>query len=305
MATITEPIKGGFSTRVAELSIDYFEIESDIVGARFAVSVSLPSTGYGTGPLPVVYALDAQWHGGGYEKMHDALTKNEAVRPVQPYVQVNVGYTMDEGDEAIGIRNRDLVPAGESFPDGFADYLRDHLGRDGEPAPADKLERFFAYMADARADDFLAFLETELHPVVAERYEVRSEDAGLFGFSYGGLFALHALTAGSTLFSRFGAGSPGILVEESTIFAAYEEFAARNGGSERARRLHITVADNEMFGPIRLYRLLGIETARFYHLVCEKPVPGLETTIEVIRGEDHESGTLDAYRSFIRTCYAV
>ncbi|MFT4229183.1 MAG: alpha/beta hydrolase-fold protein [Microbacterium sp.] len=305
MATSTEPVKGGYASRIAELKTEYFEIDSDIVGGRFAVSVSLPAAGYGNESLPVVYTLDSQWHGGGYEKLHDALTKPEAARKVQPYVQVNIGYTIEDGDEAIGIRNRDLVLNGEGYPAGFAEYLADHLGRDGVQASPEKLERFFGYLSHARPDRFLAFLETELHPLIAARYDVKSEDAGVFGFSYGGLFALYALVADSALFTRFGAGSPGILVENSNIFPAYEEFAARTDRRDHERRLHITVADNEMFGPIKLYRLLGIETARFYDLVCSQPVPGLDVTTEVILGEDHESGTFDAYRSFIRTCYAI
>jgi len=49
------------------------------------VSVSLPN-GYrpGAGPSPVVYALDAQFHGGLYEKMHRAFSGEVAAMPTRP-----------------------------------------------------------------------------------------------------------------------------------------------------------------------------------------------------------------------------
>lgn len=304
MTYISAASDGGFSTRIAELDLKYFEIDSDIVGSRFAVSVSQPARTTDGAPLPVVYALDSQWHGAGYEKTHSALTKVESTRPVQPYVQVSIGYPLGDDVDPIALRNRDLVPQGEPHPEGFAEYIRHHIGGDGEPVSDEKFAEFFAQLSNARADRFLAFIEQELHPVIVRDFGVTGEDAGIFGFSYGGLFALYALTQ-SSLFTRFGAGSPGILVPESKIFDLYREFAARSADAEREVKAHISVAEREIFGPVQTYRRLGIQTARFYDLLCEEPVPGLRVTTDLIVGEDHESGAIDAYRSFIRACYGA
>src|SRR3546814_19712655 len=43
------------------------------------------------------------------------------------------------------------------------------------------------------ADDFLAFIEHELKPLIAQRYPVDARRQILFGHSYGGLFTLYTL----------------------------------------------------------------------------------------------------------------
>ena len=58
------------------------------------------------------------------------------------------------------------------------------------------------------ADNFLRFLEKELHPVISEHFPVLKGRAGLSGFSYGGLFAAYAMLRRSPLFDRYIIGSP-------------------------------------------------------------------------------------------------
>lgn len=107
MSTSVEFTPGGFSTKVVELNLESFQIESEKTGGRYNISVSLPDGAEKLGPLPVVYALDAQWHGGGYEKAHNGLMKGESLWPAGPFVQVNIGYTMEDGDLAVALRNHD------------------------------------------------------------------------------------------------------------------------------------------------------------------------------------------------------
>ncbi|WP_291796302.1 alpha/beta hydrolase-fold protein [Brevibacterium sp.] len=294
---LTDRVPGGFGSRIAQLETEYFEVESPTIGGRLGISVSLPS-GYDPDwpAIPVVYALDAQWQGGLYEKMHRGLTGPEGMRAVAPFLQVNIGY-VDEQIDALALRNRDLVPPGEPMPDFMRDYI-------GETFASEELAHQFAVlMENPHADRFLDFLEGELHPHIREHYAVGDEGAGVFGFSYGGLFALYASTHARTL-TRFGAASPGILVPDSTVFDAYREFAARAGDSGvREQTVLLTLGTGEVFGPLPMYHQLAVENIRFFSLVRSRPVPGYSLTAQIVQGEDHETGCVDAYRLFARTCY--
>lgn len=183
-------------------------------------------------------------------------------------------------------------------------HLTRRLGVDEGKTPASVVDDFFEQQRNARADLFLTFIEDELHPVISERYRVRSDGVGLFGYSYGGLFSLYALGSGAETFSRFGACSPGVLTPDSKVYELYEELGARSDLADRQRHLHLTLNTYEMLGPNRFYRHLSIEFLRLLDLVEERPLPGLHLTTELISGEAHHSGILDAFRSFMRTCYS-
>ncbi len=305
MATFTDPVAGGYSGRIAQLALQHFEVESDTIGGRLGVSVSFPDGYDPEGPaIPVVYALDAQWQGGLYEKMHRGLTGPEGLHAVKRFVQVNIGY-LDDGIDPLAIRNRDLVPPGEGYPDFMGDYIRENFGPGADGGSQELVDQFFEWLDNPHADHFLAFLEGELHPYIAEHYNVTDGEAGVFGFSYGGLFAIYALTAGSTLFTNFGAGSPGILIPDSTIFGRYRDFAADPANAGRKRHLHMTIGTGEISGAASLMRKMALEDFRFMDLMRSEPVPGVTLTNVIFPGEDHETGCIDAYRSFARTCYAV
>ncbi|WP_409187007.1 alpha/beta hydrolase [Amycolatopsis sp. VS8301801F10] len=278
---------------------EYFEIDSAAVGARFAVSVFLPRGYERDGAWPLVYATDGNIVAPLTEGLRGALTDRQQARPVEPYVQVNVGYVEEDAPNQLVLRNRDLVPPGEGVPDFMHAHIRSRLGVDSGAAPESVCDAFFAQQKNARADNFLAFLETELHPEIESRYRVRADDVGLFGYSYGGLFTLFALTAGAALFTRFGASSPGIVVPDSRIYERYESLRGLPGETS----LHLTVNAYEMLGPSKFYRHLAIEFLRFLDVVTERPLPGLRVSCELIPGESHSTGITDAYRSFLRACY--
>ena len=51
--------------------------------------------------------------------------------------------------------------------------------------------------------------------------------------------------------------------------------------------------------------LAGIEVLKLLNVMRNEPVEGFELTAKIFEGEDHETGCIDAYRSFARTCYPV
>ncbi|MDA3624103.1 alpha/beta hydrolase-fold protein [Saccharopolyspora sp. WRP15-2] len=280
---------------------EYFEIESSAVGGCFGISVSLPrSYARESRDYPLIYATDGNLIAPLADALRTGLSDRQAERYVEPYIQVSIGYTAVDAPNQLVLRNRDLVPPGEGVPDFMPAHIRQRLGA-GSPESA--VEDFFAQQKNGRADNFLTFIEDELHAEIAARYRFRADDVGLFGYSYGGLFTLYALTSGSELFSRFGACSPGILLPDSRIFARYDELISSSDVVERSEHLHLTLNSYEMLGPSRVYRHLSMEFLRFLDVVSERPLPGLRVTTELIPGESHGSGIADAYRSFLRNCY--
>lgn len=90
-------------------------------------------------------------------------------------------------------------------------------------------------------------------------------------------------------------------IDSSAVGGRFGVLARSEG--RPTRHLHMTVNNYEMLGPSRFYRHLTIEFLRFLDVVTERPLPGMRVTTELITGESHASGLVDAYRSFLRTCY--
>lgn len=279
-----------------------FTLRSEFVGGAFAVWVTVPP-GYGAGDaaLPVLYVLDGNTQlaitapTGSLMMMHETS-------PIRPFIQVTVGYFGDSARNFLKVRNRDLVPPSEPFPHQMAAHLRPRVERG-----ALSEEQYAAIIADlsqSAGDRFLAFIEHELHPRIAELWRVDAHDVGLFGYSYGGLFAMYVFATANPLFTVIGASSPGILSEKSEVFQHYDRRLAE-GDSTLPPRLHLTINDSETSSEFALYRDLSHNYLALVDRIRRTPLPGLRATAEVIRGETHGTGIVDAYRSFVRSCYAV
>lgn len=156
-------------------------------------------------------------------------------------------------------------------------------------------------MNNPAADRFLAFLSDELHPWIASLYRVDEAATGLFGYSYGGLFATYAALR-RTRFRRVGAGSPGIVARASKLFAAYEAELAANA-DHSGRMLHMTVCEREITVPSFYQVAVGAGSAEFMTLAGTRPLRGLRFSSHISPLESHASGLWPSWFSFLRTCY--
>lgn len=283
----------------------YFEIDSTHVGGRFAISVSVPATyGMNEERLPVVYVTDGNIAGPMSSGVTFSMFLREAITQCRPFIQVNIGYTAEDVGQMISIRNRDLVPPGEPVAPEMYPYMRQRMGIDQGMAPESAMDIFFESYASGRGDNMLKFIEHELHPAIEKQFRIDNDDVGFFGYSFGGLLALYALTGETQFFAKLGAGSPGIMVDDSVVFARYESLVASTTRS-RDIHLHLSVNINEMEGPFQAYRKLAIGSLKFLDMAKANPLPGMSITSEMIPGEDHEAGIIDAYRSFVRNVYRL
>lgn len=281
----------------------YFELDSALVSDRFSISISLPATYDITDePLPVLYVTDGNIAAPMTGGVAFSMFLREAVMPCRAFIQVNIGYPAEGARRMLSTRNRDLVPPGEPVAPEMMPYMRDHLGIDDGLAPEAALDIFFDSYANGQGDRLLRFIEEELHPRILSRFRADAGDVGFFGYSFGGLLALYALSCGNRFFTKYGAGSPGIMVDDSVVFALYETMQAAAAEAHPAH-LHLSINIHEMEGPVRAYRKLAMGALRFLDQAMAAPLPGLRISSEMIPGQDHEAGFIDAYRSFVRHAY--
>jgi Putative esterase len=142
---------------------------------------------------------------------------------------------------------------------------------------------------------YLAFLKTELIPLIERRYRADSAQRGLGGHSLGGLFATYALAHDPGLFRRYWIGSPSLWWDKQVAFTwlpALQQRAAAVTG-----RAYVTVGALEtdvMVPPAQ--RLARALTTGF---------PGLRTGSQVFADETHASVVAGALMRALRYLYTA
>ncbi|WP_240198155.1 alpha/beta hydrolase [Novosphingobium sp. P6W] len=280
----------------------YFEMDSKRAGTRFSAWITPPAN-YDedqTKAYPVVYQVDGNLFFPATAPFHQALPR-DGISPIRPFILVSISYAAQESQDWQWLRVRDLVPPGEPVPEAMYQALE--YSEQAGLVTAEKAERYRAMFAAPAADKFLAFIEEELHPALAGIFRIDEAEAGLWGDSYGGLFAVYAAINRSKLFKRIGAGSPGI-IDGSQIFCAYREaVASRNDYS--GRRLHVTLASLELTQPTIYQSIVARGTAALLAETTLRPLPGLQVSTEIIPLETHLTAGVPAWFSFLRACYGM
>lgn len=279
----------------------YFEIDSEIAGVRFSAWVT-PPVHYEADPAqryPIVYQVDGNLFFPATAPFHQTGSR-DPMSPLQPFILVSVGYSEQESHAWTWLRVRDLLPPGETVPEVMFQAL--DMSIEAGLLPKEEGGRYRAMFAEPAADKFLGFLEQELHPLLTEVYRVDESDVGLWGDSYGGLFAAYVAVKRSDLFKRIGAGSPGIIGRDSQIFKLYDEAIAEKRDYS-GRRLHVTVGAREITQPGLYQEIVARGTAELLAQTSHAPLPGLQVSAEIIPLETHVTATMPAWFSFLRACY--
>ncbi len=176
-----------------------FGLQSAQPDETFQIDVAWPLPRNTTGaPLPVVYVLDGN---GLFAMVTQIVRVLELGDELPPLLIVGVGYSGEPADHIPTRRMRNLTPSVDSTT---AD------GALGGGAAA-----------------FLAFINTELKPAIAQRFDVDTSDSTLVGNSLGGLFALHTLFNAPGSFTRYVAGSPALWWDDGALFRDEQAYAMR------------------------------------------------------------------------------
>ncbi|MFE9242323.1 alpha/beta hydrolase [Nocardiopsis sp. NPDC006938] len=275
---------------------EYLEVTARS-GRRFGVWVTTPP-GYAdsTEPLPLVYVLDGNWTVGFTAPL--VVSQADPYLTIAPYIQVSVGYAGEEAEDWAQIRNRDLVPPGEPVGDDTLATLR--AARETGAMTQEQVDAYLAELTASRADAFLDFLTDELHPHLRSRLRVSDSGHGLFGYSYGGLFALYAWLRETGLFASVGAGSPGVASAHSQVFTLVEALP-EPGETSTAPRLHITLNEAELLGEIPFYRGM----ARHVLAVVERMHARgrSEQVTNALLRETHVTGVQASFLSYLKTSH--
>jgi predicted alpha/beta superfamily hydrolase len=281
----------------------YYEVQSARVGASFAVWITLPPR-YDQEPnarYPAIYQPDGNLS-TPLTAPAAALLRDDPINPIVPHIQVNVGYIGEEASRALAVRARDLLPPQEPLPEGLNESSMQALVQAGL-LDQTGAELYLRNLRNPAADRFLAFLTEELHPWVSAEFRVDTAASGLFGYSYGGLFATYAALR-RTPFRRIGAGSPGILPRRSKVFELYRSELAQHA-DHSGRMLHMTVCEKEITVPSMYQGLVGAGTVEFMTLAGTQPLEGLRFSSYIQAHDSHASGFAASWFSFLRMCYSA
>ena len=273
---------------------EYLEVTSRS-GHCYGVWVTTPPGYADSGEsMPLIYVLDGNFAVGLTAPL--IVTQADPYLSIAPYIQVSVGYAGEEAADWARLRNRDLVPPGEPVGDDVVAALES--ARDAGAMTQEQVDAYLGQLADCRADSFLEFLTDELHPQLQSHFRVSDAGHGLFGYSYGGLFALYAWLSGPTPFATVGAGTPGISTARSQIFDLIRALPEPSVGTPR---LHITLNELEVLGDIAVYR----EIARNVLTALEQLRAGGQAAAvsTALLHETHVTGVQASFLSYLKECH--
>lgn len=139
---------------------------------------------------PVLYLLDGNAVFGTAAEIVAMRSRKPESTGIVPAVVVAIGYP---GDQPFDLERR------------AADYTPPVTATELPPRPDGS-----RWGTVGGADGFLGFLLDVVRPLIAGKFSVDPQRQALFGHSFGGLFALHALFTRPDAFSHIIAASPSI-----------------------------------------------------------------------------------------------
>lgn len=198
---------------VAERTAAQYRFERFVVASAdgthtWRINLGIPKAAPPPGGFPAFWMLDGN---AALMEFDDALLDEIAAQ--QPQVLVFVGYDNQKRVDTAA-RTRDYTPVAAERDDGEV-----------------------VSMVGGGADDFLRVIEDRIRPQLARRAPIDPQRQTLWGHSFGGLFALHALYARTGVFQTYAPASPSLWWGDGYMLGEPERhFVAGNAG-HRARVL--------------------------------------------------------------------
>lgn len=248
---------------------DVIRLQSAAAGMPMEITVAGPLPGTTGGPSRLFYVVDPMQWAGPVIDLARAMARDR--EPITPLTVVNVGTPIESHRDYVGyimqVRNGLLVPTEEGINDGIMGSLPD------QPLP--------------EAQRFLQFILEELDPLLRSRYDVSPEPAGLYGHSYGGLFAAYALAEQPRAFDRYILSSTGMLGDRATM--------ARFGKLKQDSlegRVYLGLGELEDACGPQYDGDLGVAWHRLSEILSPARQPRIELRSEVHAGHGHGSAAV-------------
>jgi predicted alpha/beta superfamily hydrolase len=264
-----------------------FDLTSKISGRTYRIYVFRPPVSPPEGGYPVVYFTD----GNLSFPIAMAMGGCFGLFVGLPALVVGVGYATDSPLD-VAARARDLTPP---TPMSAIDV------EPGMPLPLP--ENY------GGAEDFRRFLTEELRPRLASEHPVSPENQTLFGYSLGGLFALHVLFNHPDDFRGYAACSPSIWWNKRAVLKGERAFVKAVASKAISPRVLITIGAEEQTPPktapagmtlaeirklIRGARMVDNARELGERLAALKGGPGYVARFQAFEGEDHLTSTAAA-----------
>jgi predicted alpha/beta superfamily hydrolase len=262
---------------VALSSTQQHDLESAVNGRPYRLYVALPE-GYdphGGARYPVLYLLDGYF---AFPAAVSALGSMAIQREVEDVIVVGIGDGEHAFDSWFASRWHDYTP---SF-----DAAMDSAGAVSFGIPREKVR-------SGGAPAFLRVLREEILPFVEETYRA-SEDRGIAGHSFGGLFAAWVLLEAPDLFRRYGLNSPSLWWGSGEMFEREADFAAR----------HATLPAHVFLSAGSLEGRMVTSMERFARALRSRGHAGLGVEVAVFEGETHASVVPAMVARTLRVLYA-
>jgi uncharacterized protein len=183
---------------------------------------------------------------------------------IPPFICVGIGYPTDDFLDVMALRTRDLTPTAGKLPP--SPIPMDKYGMGGAPA-------------------LLNALVDEVCPAVEERFRSDREDRCLVGWSFGGLFGLHALFNRPEVFGRYILVSPSIWWNDEAILKDEESYASNH--DDLAAKVFACVGEREEAAPSRMWPPVPEDTAGF--AMTARMVSNLDGLVARLRARRYES----------------
>jgi predicted alpha/beta superfamily hydrolase len=199
-------------TMTEEVTIERTRVHrlySEKIGQKFLLNISVPPMYNASGtPYPVVYMTDG---GPGFLAVSSVIPMMQLAEEIEPFITVGITYDVEHSSDIMTLRTRELTHC---------------AGGMGEPS--ENMPDWMKKLPPAEpggAEDFLAFINTQVKTVVQQSYNASADDECYVGYSLGGLFGLYALFNQPDSFSRYVIGSPSIWWGEKDILAHEQRYA--------------------------------------------------------------------------------
>lgn len=132
--------------------------------------------------------------------------------------------------------------------------------------------------ASGGADEFLSFLREQAMPLVEGRYRADPADRGLWGYSFGGALATHAMLNHTGLFRRYVITSPSLRWDDGLLVRQATEYARTHDAL--AARVYTAYGADELPAAIEAWR-------EFNATLSAPGYAGFTLATELIPGADH------------------
>ena len=231
--------------------------------------------------LPVIYVLDGNT---SFPMVSQMAAVSVPFSPSTPAVLVvSIGYATDAGLSRV-----------ENIMNRAAWRTRDYL----PPVTSGRVPS--GMQSAGGAAMFLAFIEKELKPFVAERYPINAVAQTLAGDSAGGLFAIYTLLNSPASFQRYLAISPSLFWDDHRLIKQAAGFSLDVTPPVKLAIVVGELETKELMGQ----DMIG-DAQALVEALQDRTDKGLEVSNYLFPDEDHISVVPGALRRGLRTVGAL